>query len=525
MPEASQKPSRRRNARAAKRAERENPLADTQRPVRPGLSSARFKPFSESEIAQVHAAVMEVLETVGLANAIPSCVERVVAAGGSVNDEGRLLFPRALVEDTLANCAREVLLAGREERHDLRLGSDRVYFGSAGAAVHIVDIDDNSYRDSTLLDLYDLARLVDRMDNIHFFQRSVVARDMLSNRDLDINSLYACLQGTTKHIGVSFTEPQYAREALDICYRVAGGEAAFRERPFVSQSNCFVVPPLRFAEDACTCLEESVFGGMPVLLLSAGQAGATSPASLAGSVVQAVAECLAGLVYVNLLVPGAPAVFGTWPFVSDLRTGAMTGGSGEQAILAAAVAQMGRWYNLPCGTAAGMTDAKLPDAQSGYEKGTAIALAGHSGANMIYESCGMHGSLMGACFESMVIDNDMLGAINRTVRGVEVNEQTLGLEAIREVTSGVQHYLGTSHTMSLMENHYLYPTVGDRSSPKEWAERGKPTLIESAKQKLNGIMSSHYPNYLGDELDAQIRADFDIKLDPALMTVSDRWSN
>ncbi len=264
---------------------------------------------------------------------------------------------------------------------------------------------------------------------------------------------------------------------------------------------------------------------MPVLLLSAGQAGATSPASLAGSVVQAVAECLAGLVYVNLIEPGAPALFGTWPFVSDLRTGAMTGGSGEQAILSAAVAQMGRWYGLPTGTAAGMSDAKLPDAQAGYEKGTAVALAGHSGANMVYESCGMHGSLMGACFESMVIDNDMLGAINRTVRGVEVNEQTLGLEAIREVTAGVQHYLGTSHTMSLMENHYLYPTVGDRSSPKEWAERGKPTLIEAAEKKLQGIMASHYPNYLGEELDSELRSSFEIKLDPALMNVSDRWSS
>lgn len=524
MSEARQKPGRRRNARAAKLAERAAPLSDAMRPVKPGLSSGKFKPFSDAEILQVNEAIMEVLETVGLANAIPSCIERVVAAGGSYTDEGRLLFPRALVEDTLAKCRREVLFAGREERHDLHIGGDRVYFGSAGAAVHIVDIEGNNYRDSTLLDLYDLARLVDKMDNVHFFQRSVVARDMLSNRDLDINSLYACLQGTTKHIGVSFTEPHLVREGLDMCYRVAGSEGAFRERPFVSQSNCFVVPPLRFAEDACTCLEESVLGGMPVLLLSAGQAGATSPASLAGSVVQSVSECLAGLVYVNLIVPGAPAVFGTWPFVSDLRTGAMTGGSGEQAILSAAVAQMGRWYNLPCGTAAGMTDAKLPDAQSGYEKGTAIALAGHSGANMVYESCGMHGSLMGACFESMVIDNDMLGAINRTVRGVEVNEETLGLAAIREVTSGVQHYLGTSHTMSLMENHYLYPTVGDRSSPKEWAERGKPTLIESAQKKLNSVMASHYPNYLGDQLDAELRADFNIKLEPELMQVSSRWS-
>ena len=101
---------------------------------------------------------------------------------------------------------------------------------------------------------------------------------------------------------------------------IAGGEKQWRERPFVSMSSCFVVPPLRFAEDACACLEAAVRAGMPVLLLAAGQAGATSPASLAGALVQEVAEVLAGLVYVNLIVPQHPAIFGTWPFISDLRT-------------------------------------------------------------------------------------------------------------------------------------------------------------------------------------------------------------
>ena len=174
---------------------------------------------------------------------------------------------------------------------------------------------------------------------------------------------------------------------------------------------------------------------MPVLLLSAGQAGATSPAAIAGSVVQAVAEVLAGLVYVNLLKPGHPAIFGTWPFVSDLRTGAMSGGSGEQAVLMAACGQMGRFYDLPTGVAAGMADAKLPDAQSGYEKGYTVTLAAHSGTNLVYESAGMHASLLGACLESYIIDNDMLGAINRTVRGIDVTDETLSIDTCLLYTS------------------------------------------------------------------------------------------
>jgi len=279
---------------------------------------------------------MDVLENIGLAQAIPSCVD-AVKKGGGIYKNDRLHFPRSLVEDTIANCARDFTLFGQSPEHDIQVSDSKMYF------------DNREYRDSTLKDLYDISRIVDQSDHIHFFQRSIVARDMIEPADLDLNTLYASIAGTTKHVGSSWVLPEHVDESLKLLHQVAGSEEAWRKRPFVSMSCCFVVPPLRFAEDACACLESAVHGGMPVLLLSAGQAGATSPAAVAGSVVQAVAEVLAGLVYVNQLKPKHPAIFGTWPFVSDLRTGAMSGGSGEQAILMAACGQMGRYYNMPTG--------------------------------------------------------------------------------------------------------------------------------------------------------------------------------
>ena len=197
----------------------------------------------------------------------------------------------------------------------------------------------------------------------------MVARDVEDVRDLDINTLYACVRGTQKHIGVSFTEAENVAEAISLLHIVARGEEKWRARPFVSNSNCFVVPPLRFATESCLVMEEVIKGGMPVLLLSAGQAGATAPACIAGAVAQAVAEVLAGLVYVNAMKPGHPAICGTWPFVSDLRTGAMSGGSGEQGLAHRMLcANASNHFGLPSGAAAGMADAKLPDAQSGLRK-------------------------------------------------------------------------------------------------------------------------------------------------------------
>ena len=512
MAETSTK-SRRMGGRSARHRVRSAPIPEQDKPVQPGMAGGGYRALSDADVERIHGAALDALENIGLAEAIPSCIDIVTDAGGIHTDQGRLLFPRALVEDTLANVNREVVLCGQDSRHDMALQGYRVYFGTAGAAVHIVDPESRQYRESTLRDLYDLARLVDALEHIHFFQRPIVCRDLVEPRELDLNTCYASVAGTTKHVGTSWVQPEFVDESLRMLHEIAGGEKNWRARPFVSMSNCFVVPPLRFAQDACRCLEAGVRGGMPVLLLAAGQAGATSPAALAGAIVQEVAEVLAGFVYVNLLAPGHPAIFGTWPFVSDLRTGAMSGGSGEQAVLMAACAQMGRFYDLPTGIAAGMADSKLPDAQSGYEKAYTNALAAHSGTNLVYESAGMHASLLGACYESFVIDNDMLGAINRTVRGIEVNDETLSLEVMREVcVDGPGHFLGHEQTLSRMQRDYVYPKVGDRNSPKEWGEQGSTNVVERARGRVQEILSTHYPTHIDPALDARLRERFPVAL-------------
>ena len=524
MSEAAES-GRRRGGRNARRELRAAPIPREERAIQPGMEGGNFKVLTDAQVERIHRAALDVLAEVGFSDAIPSCIELVTAAGGTYTDEGRLLFPRSLVEDALAKAARRFVLPARDPVHDMEPWDKKVYFGTAGAAVHMVDSETGIYRESLLTDLYDIARLVDRMDNIHYFQRSIVPRDVEDPREMDINTCYASVAGTRKHVGTSMVDPEHVQACLEMLHYIAGGEDKWRARPFVSQSNCFVVPPFKFAQDACRCLEAAVRGGMPVLLLAAGQAGATSPAALAGAVMQEVAECLAALVYVNLIKPGHPAIFGPWPFVSDLRTGAMSGGSGEQAILMAACAQMAQFYDLTNGIPAGMTDSKVPDAQSGYEKGYTEALLANAGANMIYESAGMHASLLGSCFESYVIDNDLIGSVLRTVRGIEVTEDSLSVEAVRQVcTQGPGHFLGHQQTLSLMQAEYIYPEVGDRTSPKEWAEQGSTVVTQRAKARTREILSAHYPEYIDPAIDAEIRRRLPIKLSPTDMRPGNgRW--
>ncbi|MBT8474304.1 MAG: trimethylamine methyltransferase family protein [Alphaproteobacteria bacterium] len=503
---------RRAGGRAARVALRAAPLGDDIRPIRAGLQGGLYKPLSDFDAQRIHTAALDALEEIGLADAPPSGIAAMTAAGAILGEDGRLRFPRALVEDMLALAARDITLRARDEQFDLHLTGRRVHFGTAGAAVNMVDPETGDYRDSKVADLYDAARLVQHLDNIHFFQRPVVCRDTTDNLELDLNTIFAACAGTTKHIGTSFVEQQSVGPAMEMLHMIAGSEAAWRARPFLSNSNCFVVPPMKFAEESCLVMERCIEAGMPVLLLSAGQAGATAPAPIALAIVQAVAECLAGVVYVNSIAPGHPAIFGTWPFVSDLRTGAMSGGSAEQALLTAGCSQMHSFYGLPGGAAAGISDAKVPDMQAGWEQAITNTLAGLSGLNMVYEAAGMHASLLGFCLESLVLGDDIIGQVLRCVRGIDVTDESLSIDVMKQVCmSGPGHYLGSDQTLHLMQREYVYPVTGNRMSPKEWEEANRPSLVPNARVRKEAILAAS-GSTLSPDVDAAIRAKFRILL-------------
>ncbi|MFQ6005110.1 MAG: trimethylamine methyltransferase family protein [Woeseia sp.] len=509
---------RRSGGRAARQALRSAPLAEDIKPVHPGELGGQYRPLTGEGIAAIDANVFRILEEVGFNDATPHCIAACTAVGSELGDDGRLRMPRPVVESALDQAERNLVLHGQDPAHDLEIRGERVHFATAGAAVMVADSDNDSYRDSNAQDLYDMARIVDTCEHIHMFQRTCITRDIPDNYELDLNTAYIAVSGTSKHVGAAWTQATHVQQTLKLLHIIAGGEDQWRKRPFVSQSNCFVVPPMKFAQDALDCLRVAVEGGMPVLLLSAGQAGATTPACLAGAVSQAWAECLGGLVYVNAIKPGAPAILGAWPFVSDLRTGAMSGGSPEQGLLSAACAQMGNHYDLPFGTACGMTDSKFPDYQSGAERAYTLVPPALSGANIIYEAAGMYASLLGACPESLLLDNDVLGAVLRVTRGIEVNDNTLGFENLKDVClSGAGHYLGSDETLRVMQSEYIYPDFADRNSPTVWAESGKPVMLKKAIEKKNEILAGYFPKHISNETDAKVREQFPIFLSPQAM--------
>ncbi|WP_419842165.1 trimethylamine methyltransferase family protein [Candidatus Poriferisodalis sp.] len=509
----SEAPRRRRGGgRAGRIAVREAVPQPDRRPVRPGLPAGRFRPLSAGDMQLVYDTALSLLEDVGMGDPLDEFVEAAVPLGAWIDDAGRIRLPRSIVERAIETAAKEWIWHGFDDDRSVQVGGDHVYFGTAGAAVMIYDHVTGTFRDSVAQDVYDCGRLVDVLDNLHFYVRTVVARDIVEARHLDLTTAYAVMCSTTKPGGSSWFDPRWVYESVEMFDFVLGGAGEFEKRPFIAANNTFVVPPLRFAPDSAHCLVAQVRTGMPINLLSALQAGATAPAALAGALAQAVAECLGGLTFVNLLSPGHPCLLGLWPFVSDLRTGAMSGGSGEEGILNAAAAEIGRWLGLPTGVAAGMTDSKVNDAQAGYEKGLNVGLAGHAGANLVYESAGMLASLLACSYEALVIDNDMLGAINRTVRGIEVNADTLSAELIAEVIAGPGHFLGSPQTLELMESEYLYPLVSNRDTPEDWTDAGSKAAHDVAHDHVNAVLEHHWPTHISAATDTAVRDAFPIHL-------------
>lgn len=492
---------------------RPQPVAEgPAQPVAPGgLTGGQYKPLGDADARRILDAARTVLERTGIEVMASPCREVFRKAGCRIDDDGnRVTIPSALVDRALATAANEVLLAGREPQHDLRLGGARVYLGTGGQAVKMLDLD-GTVRETRLSDNYDIGRLCDTLEHIHFYMRPVVSRDV-AVEDIDVNQFYACLAATPKHVMANSYLPGSVPSLRMLGEMVSGGANAFDARPPISFTACWTVSPLRYATETVEILDAIVAHKMPVVISSAPQAGATSPAALAGTLVQIMAEQLSGIVYVNLLNPGHPLIVGCVPAQADLRTGAFTGGSGEFTLLNAACAQLSQMLKLPLYNSSGISDSKVPDAQAGAEKGVTGLAAALAGANYIHHSAGFLESLLTVAFEQYVIDNDINGVIMRTLRGIEVTDETLSLDVIDEACRGAGHFLGHPQTLRLMNSEYLYPRFFDRATRDDWEKKGSQDAREVAKAYARKVLAEHFPAAIDAELDADIRKRFNILL-------------
>jgi trimethylamine--corrinoid protein Co-methyltransferase len=174
------------------------------RAVRPGLSGGRYRPLTDADIQRIYNAALDVLENIGIGDPIPEILHYALPGGCTLDEDERLRFPRALVEDLIDKSAKEYPLYAPDPKHDQMVRGEEVLFCSSGEAVTILDYETQKFRPTRLSDLYDAARLADQLEHIHNFGQPFIAAQYSQEIYIhDINIAYAELAGTSKSFALS----------------------------------------------------------------------------------------------------------------------------------------------------------------------------------------------------------------------------------------------------------------------------------------------------------------------------------
>jgi len=473
-----------------------------------GLTGGQYKPLTGDQVQQINKAALSILERTGVQVEEAEAL-RLFREAGADMDGNRVRLPRSLVQDAVDWAPSRVLLAGRDPKWDLELEGARVYIGTGGAALTVLDPETGQPRPAVLRDVAELARLVDALDHIHFYLVPVYPTE-LGKEVVDVNTYYAGLANTTKHVQAGIYSVQGIRDTVEMVQQIAGGAKALRERPIVSFITSWMVSPLLFATEVTTLLIETCRQGIPVVLSAAPMAGSTAPVTLAGMLAQLTAEQLSGVVLAQLARRGVPLLIGPIPATADMKSGRYLGGSAEFGLANAAMAQMAQFYRLPIYNSAGMTDAKVPDIQAGFEKATSVVLAALAGSNFIHHAAGMLENMNVVAAEQFVIDNDILGMAMRVLRGIEVDQETLALDTIDQVGPG-GHYLMAGHTIRHMRSEFFYPSaVVDRQGWDMWQQDGALDARQRARQIARDILVGHRPEPLAPTVESWLRQRFEL---------------
>jgi trimethylamine--corrinoid protein Co-methyltransferase len=299
---------------------------------------------------------------------------------------------------------------------------------------------------------------------------------------------------------------------LDIAAMVAGTLENLKARPFISVIASFAISPMRLCTHSTRIMQEAARYQIPVALSCAPMAGVTSPITMAGTLVQTHAEQLAGIAICQMTHPGAPVLYGGIPGRANLWNLGYQGGSVECGMMNAAIHQLANHVNVPNYNSSGLTDAKIPDAQAGWEKAMTTMLAAMGGSNFVHHAAGMLNCMITVAYEQFVIDDEIIGLSCKVLAGIPTDSEHLALDVIDAAARGAD-FIKSAHTMKYMKTEYFSGNgVTDTKNLDKWAEAGRLDAWMRARDIAKRILSRSNPEYMPVEVESAIRKKYDIRL-------------
>ncbi|MFO7870724.1 MAG: trimethylamine methyltransferase family protein [Kiritimatiellia bacterium] len=471
--------------------------------MNPGTSQPFYRPLSDGDVQKIDSNARRILKEVGIKVESRRFLDRLEAAGAEVErDRSMVRFSGEWLDGKLGSAPPGFTLYSRDGKNDLDLGSTTVHFANGGRAFRILNMLKGKYRRTRLKDIVNTATLVQNLDNIRVYVIACQAHDVPEG-SYHVVDFFHAFNHTTKHVMGGCDSLEGAEDMWKLACLVAGGENSLREKPFVSViSN--PISPLTLDENTLSILDFFCGRGIPVTCATAPIAGATAPMTLAGTLSQMHAEALAGVAVTQAFSPGAKVLYGAFPTAMDMKTMEVAMGCVEMGMMNASAVQLARLYNIPIYASGGVTEAKRPDIQAGFEKNFSSLTVAMMGADFIHLTAGLMDSAKSISYEQFVIDDENIAMIQRILAGIDVSEDTLAFNVISDVGPRGD-YLMQEHTVRHMREEFFFPRLSERCSFDVWLRNKRPDMLKRAKTLVGEILENNREGILDPAVAEKVR--------------------
>jgi trimethylamine--corrinoid protein Co-methyltransferase len=469
-------------------------------PIRPSI-----KFLTDNEVEAIYEGALEVLETVGIKLYNDDAFEIFKKNGAEVDEKTKIAkIPRHLVKESLKKAPKSIKMYSIDGKYHLNLERDNVHFVAGTMMMKVID-EHGKARDPTLKDLVEMVKLIDVLDNIHFNGAPYFVRDV-PEVIMDRYRMFTAIKYSNKPVwggAFSIDGPVDMREML---VKVVGGEDELAKRPRWALAAC-PSPPLKWSNVIAQNVIDCACFSVPIWFVSMPQLGASSPATIAGALVQHTAETLSGIVLTQLVNPGAPIIYGGSPIAFDMRYGNVALGAIETTLICCGYAQIGKYFELPTHGYVGVSDSKIFDAQAGMETGMNVAFAALAGINVI-SVAGQLESESGGSFQKLVFDNEIIGEILRALKGIEVSTETLALNLFKRVGAGGEFTKDLEALRFARKVYakecYLPSAAIDRTDRKTWENGGSKDAAKRANDIMKEKLAAYKPPSIPPDVEKQM---------------------
>jgi len=448
-----------------------------------------FEVLTEEEIEAIYYSALTVLSETGVRVYHKEGYDLLGQHGANIEDvtedSALVKIPPEMVDIALSTLPRKVVIYGAEpDQHKMELYKNQIYFGAGSDTPFTIDPYTGDRRRAQYEDVKNFARLAEALPNLDFHMSLGIVQDVAVGT-YDRWQYLAMLEGTNKPINITAVDKEGLEDQLEMAYIRVGGKKEWLKTPIFS---LYIEPvsPLSHSVEVIDKLMFCAEKRIPFVYTPCPLAGATAPATLAGTAVQALTESLLGIVLSQLVRKGAPMIIGGLMSAMDMRTAVYSYGSPEMALLSAAYTQITKWLGVPEYETAGCSDAKMYDEQAAMEATMNIASAALVGGNMIHDVGYLEQGLTSSG-EMMVASDEIIDMVKRILKGIPVDDDSKALHVIEEIGPG-GHYLAHDHTFERFKDLIWSPKLVDRQNFEEWEASGSKTHRERVHERVIEIL-------------------------------------